>query len=81
MQGYRKDAEQLANRKSDLDKQLDIMQMKYKVRSSWIHTHTSTIVHLLICMYVCMYVCVYVLVGTNGRVFSSEKSSSRRAIR
>lgn len=49
-QSYRKDVEQLANRKSDLDKQLDIMQMKYKV-GTYIHTHRATF---------CMYVCVYV---------------------
>ena len=40
-QSYKKDVEQLANRKSDLDKQLDIMQMKYKVLHLYIFPSRS----------------------------------------
>lgn len=40
-QSYKKDVEQLANRKSDLDKQLDIMQMKYKVLHLYIFASRS----------------------------------------
>jgi len=78
-QSYKKDVEQLANRKSDLDKQLDIMQMKYKVLHLYtVYLHRDRSIDGAIPFIICMLI---VIPGTNGGVFSQEKPSARRTTR